>query len=128
MTDATKLLNMEAGDICPDCELIGVPGALCPAHARGEDAASRAAALKAFVLACEGPDGLRLNWLESLCAAVTDYGLAQDPDPGATAECVRHCRDLARDLALAMGRACGPDWERPEALPPAEDAADGLPL
>lgn len=28
---------MEAGDICPDCETIGVPGALCPRHAAADE-------------------------------------------------------------------------------------------
>lgn len=28
---------MEAGDICPDCELIGLPGALCQKHAAAND-------------------------------------------------------------------------------------------
>lgn len=28
---------MNAGDICPDCELIGLPGALCPKHAATDE-------------------------------------------------------------------------------------------
>lgn len=31
---ANPIPNAEAGDICPECELDGVPGALCPFHAK----------------------------------------------------------------------------------------------
>lgn len=36
----------EAGDICPDCETVGLPGALCPRHARAENTMSRLAAVR----------------------------------------------------------------------------------
>jgi hypothetical protein len=45
---------MDAGDICPDCETVGIPGALCPKHAAADDLL---AALK-LALQCIGSNDM----------------------------------------------------------------------